>query len=78
MITPKTCPGCGSDTIVLVTNLKTGERFCPACATEQEEKSGAVRVARKIAEHTVAGTLHLYSIEERLADLYGRKYAKTN
>ncbi len=39
MITPKTCPGCGSDTIVLLTDLETGERFCPACATNKKRRA---------------------------------------
>jgi NifB/MoaA-like Fe-S oxidoreductase len=70
------CPNCGEDTVSLITELRTGRRFCHACAPE--EAGSAIIVARKIAEHRDVGTLDQYREEERLADLAGRPYVKPN
>ena len=74
----RTCPSCGAEDVSVITNLATGERFCPRCATSEEVESPVVKVARKIAEHEKAGTLDQYPLEERLADLRGEKYVKPN
>ncbi len=67
----KTWPRCKAQVTTLVTHCKTNERFCHLCATDEEEKSPAVTVARKLHEHVVAGTLDQYPISERLKDLRG-------
>jgi hypothetical protein len=53
----KTCPRCKTQVATFVTACKTNERFCHLCATDEEKLITAVTVARKIHEHTVAGTL---------------------
>jgi len=70
------CPCCGEEVISLITELKTGRRFCRNCAPEAA--GSAATVARKITEHYKKGTLDQYSTEERSADLAGRKYVKPN
>ena len=64
-------PSMQSSGYSLVTHCKTNERFCHLCATDEEEKSPAVTVARKLHEHVLAGTLDQYTLSERLKDLRG-------
>jgi hypothetical protein len=47
-------------------DFATQRRFCHECATTS---STAVKVARKIHEHNMQGTLDDYPIEERRRDL---------
>lgn len=65
----KTCPSCGAQVTVLITDYKTQKRFCHNCAPE--EPSAAAKVSKKIHDHVVAGTLDRYPLEERLKDLRG-------
>jgi hypothetical protein len=60
------CPTCLAQVTSLIVDFATQRRFCQECATTS---STAVRVARKIHEHNMRGTLDEYPIEERLRDL---------
>jgi len=60
------CPTCLAQVTSLIVDFATQRRFCQYCATTSPN---AVRVARKIHEHNMRGTLDEYPIEERLRDL---------
>lgn len=60
------CPTCLARVTSLIVDFATQRRFCQECATTSPN---AVRVARKIHEHNMRGTLDEYPIEERLRDL---------
>jgi len=60
------CPTCLAQVTSLIVDFATQRRFCQECATTS---STAVRVARKIHEHNMRGTLDEYPMEERLRDL---------
>lgn len=60
------CPTCLAQVTSLIVDFATQRRFCQECATTS---SAAVRVARKIHEHNMRGTLDEYPVEERLRDL---------
>ena len=60
------CPTCLAQVTSLIVDFATQRRFCQECATTS---STAVKVARKIHEHNMRGTLDEYPMEERLRDL---------
>lgn len=68
----KTCPTCGASVAILLTDCKTGKRFCHNCHDEfgLRHDHPVVIVNRKIHEHMVNGTLDSYPLSERLKDLY--------
>jgi hypothetical protein len=60
------CPTCLAKVTSLIVDFATQRRFCQECATTSPT---AVRVARKIHEHNMRGTLDEYPIEEMRRDL---------
>ena len=61
-----TCPTCLAQVTALMVDFATQRRFCHECATTS---STAVKVARKIHEHNLQGTLDEYPIEDKIRDL---------
>jgi hypothetical protein len=72
----RTCPSCKREVLTLITDLKTGRRFCHECHPDPDSREAVV--TRKINEHAAAGTLDQYPLAERMADLNGEKYVKPN
>jgi hypothetical protein len=61
----KRCPTCLAEVTSLIMDIATRRQFCFNCGPSCD----ATYLARKIQAHNQAGTLHTYSIEERLKDL---------
>lgn len=72
----KICPNCGAEVAVLITDCKTQKRFCHNCADKFPGAGLAAKVSKKIHDHTVAGTLDQYLLEERLKDLHSDFHCK--
>src|ERR1700758_5531119 len=60
------CPTCFAQVTSLIVDFATQRRFCQECATTS---STAVRVARKIHEHNMRGTLKLHGNPFKLQGL---------
>ncbi len=75
----KECPECHREVISLIREFRNGKvvrTFCHLCYEDPD--SPMATVARKIHDHAIAGTLDQYPLAERLADLNGEKYVKSN
>lgn len=64
----KTCPNCKAKVTSLIRDAESKKTTCHNCDSEGSEK-GIGLVSKKLHEHSVAGTLDKYPIEERLKDL---------
>jgi len=64
----KECPNCGTQVTSLIRDLATKKFTCHNCDSDGSEH-GAALVAKKLHEHSIAGTLDKYPLEERLKDL---------
>jgi hypothetical protein len=54
----RVCPECKREVLSLITDVKTGRRFCHEC--HADPNSPEATVTRKITEHAAAGTLNRY------------------
>jgi len=75
----KECPECHREVISLIREFRDDDvirTFCYHC--DEDAKSTAATITRKLHEHAIAGTLDQYPLAERIADLNGEKYVKPN
>ena len=71
----QTCPNCGYSGSDLVRMFDCARRkpICNYCVNQDAVGSDAINMIDKLAKHQADGTLHDYPVEQRLADLHGRK-----
>lgn len=69
------CPSCGysGSDLIRIRNCRTNKMSCQHCIDSNVLGEAAINTIDKIGQHQADGTLADYPVEQRLADLHGRK-----